>query len=90
MDFPPVPVAWNTRTSYPLSSSASRARVTQGVVTPNIVAATSGRPSSSCGAGARTMPAIAAAALARIRDEIELMPATSVTDAIIITSTPPT
>ena len=36
------------------------------------------------------MPAIAAAALARIRAEIELTPATSVTAAIIVTSTPPT
>ena len=45
----------------------SRARVTQGVVTPNIVAATSGRPSASCGSAQATMPAIAAAALARIR-----------------------
>ena len=64
--------------------------MTLGVVTPNIVAATSGRPPSSAGASASTMPAIAAAALARMRDEIELMPATSVTEAIIITSTPPT
>jgi hypothetical protein len=59
-------------------------------VTPNIVAATSGRPSSSLGAGAFTMPAMAPAAFARMRAEIELMPATSVTDAIIVTSTPPT
>jgi hypothetical protein len=64
--------------------------VTAGVVTPNIVAATNGRPSWTAGAGACTIPAIAAAALERIRAEIELMPATSVTEAIIVTSVPPT
>jgi hypothetical protein len=36
------------------------------------------------------MPAIAAAALARIGPEIELTPATSVTDAISVMSTAPT
>ena len=36
------------------------------------------------------MPAIAAAALARIWREIEFSPATSVTDAISVTSEPPT
>ena len=36
------------------------------------------------------MPAIAAAALAMIRPEIEFTPATSVTEAIIVTSLAPT
>ncbi len=64
--------------------------MTHGVVTPNIEAPTSGRCSPSSTGGADTMPAIAAAALARMRPEIELMPATSVTEAIIVTSPAPT
>ena len=60
------------------------------MVTPNIVAPISGRVSPSSTGGAPTMPAIAAAALARIRAEIELSPATSVTEAIIVMSEPPT
>ena len=60
------------------------------MVTPNIVAAISGRCSGSSTGGAWTMPAIAAAALARIRAEIELIPATSVTAAIIARSLAPT
>ena len=60
------------------------------MVTPNIVAAISGRSSASSTGGACTMPAIAAAALARILPEIELIPATSVTAAIIATSLAPT
>ena len=59
-------------------------------MTPNIVAATSGRSSCTSTGGACTMPAIAAAALARICAEIELMPATSVTEAIIAMSATPT
>ncbi len=56
-----------------------------------MVAPTSGRLSSRAGGGgAVTMPTIAAAALERIRAEIELMPATSTTDAIIAMSTAPT
>ncbi len=56
-----------------------------------MLAATSGRSSASAGgAGAVTMPTIAAAAFARMRAEIELMPATSTTDAIIAMSTAPT
>ena len=64
--------------------------MTQGVVTPNIVAPTSGRCSPSSTAGAPTMPAIAAAAFARIRAEIEFTPATSVTEPMSITSAAPT
>src|SRR6266851_760745 len=79
---PPVPVAGNVSTPYPRRSSSSRAAVTDGVVTPNIVAAIRGRCSPSSIGGELTMPAIAAAALARMRPEIELIPATSVTDAI--------
>jgi hypothetical protein len=60
--------------------------VTAGVVTPNIVAATTGRRSPAGSSGAVTMPAIAAAALARTRSETELRPATSVTAGAITTS----
>ena len=60
------------------------------MVTPNIVAPISGRSSAAAGASACTMPAIAAAALARMRPEIELIPATSVTEAISVRSEPPT
>ena len=44
-----------------------------GVVTPNMVAPTSGRPPSTSGGSVLTMPAIAAAALARIlrRDRVD-------------------
>ena len=49
-------------------------------MTPNIDAATSGRCSASGGASALTMPAIAPAALVRIRAEIRLMPAMSTTE----------
>jgi hypothetical protein len=59
-------------------------------VTPNIVAPISGRPPATSTGGAETIAAIAAAALARIRAEIEFTPATSVTAAISVTSTPPT
>ncbi len=89
MDRPPVPVAWKTRTSYPSSSSRSRARVTHGVVTPNIVAPTSGFTSSASSC-AFAMPAIAPAAFARIRREIRFSPAMSTTEYIIVTSTAPT
>lgn len=50
-------------------------------MTPNIDAATSGRsPGGSGGAGARTMPAMAPAALAMIRADTWLMPAMSTTE----------
>ena len=60
------------------------------MVTPNIDAPTSGLLSPRSISGAWIMPAIAAAALARIRAEIEFTPATSVTEAIIVTSLAPT
>ena len=60
--------------------------MTAGVVTPNIVAATTGRDSPRSTGGAVTMPEMAAAALARIRAETELSPATSVTAGISVTS----
>ena len=50
----------------------------------------SGRSPASSTAGALTMPAIAAAALANTRAETALMPATSATEAIIATSRAPT
>ena len=64
--------------------------MTHGVVTPNIEAPISGFCSPSSTGGACIMPAIAAAALARMRPEIEFTPATSVTEAIIVTSLAPT
>jgi hypothetical protein len=63
--------------------------VTPGVVTPNIDAPISGR-CSIAGTVACTMPAIAPAALVRIRAEIEFTPAMSTTEYIIVTSTAPT
>ena len=69
-----------------------RAAVTAGVVTPNIVGRhqESGAGQSRETGASLTMPAIAAAALARIWAEIELTPAISVTDAIIVMSVLPT
>jgi hypothetical protein len=59
----------------------------QGVVTPNMLAATIGRPSAAAGSGAAsTIPATAAAALARIRVEMRFSPAMSVTLGIRIRS----
>ena len=58
-------------------------------MTPNIVAATSGRCSSG-GSVASVMPAIAPAALAMMRAETELTPAMSTTEYIIVTSLAPT
>ena len=60
--------------------------MTQGVVTPNIVAAISGLSPASAGGSVLTMPAMAAAALAMMRAEMRLMPATSTTAGIIVTS----
>ena len=52
--------------------------MTHGVVTPNMLAATNGFSSLEGRTGAAvTMPAIAAAALPRIRVEIRFSPATS-------------
>ena len=64
--------------------------MTHGVVTPNIVAPTSGRSPAPSGAAALAIPAIAPAALVRICDEIWLIPAMSTTEYIIVTSTAPT
>ena len=64
--------------------------MTHGVVTPNIEAAISGRLSPSSSGAACTMPAIAAAAFARMRAETELMPATSTTEAASSMSLAPT
>ena len=91
--FPPVPVAWNTNTSYPLSSRQAFARSTHGVVTPNIVAATIGFVSSSSGvcSGSRlTMPAMARTAFWNMVFDILFNPATSTIDGIIIISLVPT
>ena len=59
-------------------------------MTPNIVAPTSGFPPSTAGGSAVTMPAIAAAALARMRAETALIPAMSTTEYVIVTSVAPT
>ena len=64
--------------------------MTHGVVTPNIDAAISGRLSPSSSGAAWTIPAMAAAALARMRAETELMPATSTTEAASSMSLAPT
>ena len=79
-----------TRTSYPSSSSRSRAVVTHGVVTPNIDAPISGRVAPGSGIDAEAMPAIAAAAFPMMRAEIWFTPAMSTTEYIIATSTAPT
>jgi hypothetical protein len=60
------------------------------VVTPNIVAPMSGRCSPGAGGSAPAIPAMAAAALVRIRAETALMPAMSTTEYIIVTSRAPT
>ena len=60
-----------------------------GVVTPNWLAATSGRSSPSSTGAALTMPAIAAAALAMMRALRALTPAMSTTDAASIMSLSP-
>ena len=49
-------------------------------MTPNIDAATSGLPSSTSGGVAVAMPAIAAAALDRMRADTALIPAMSTTE----------
>ena len=64
--------------------------MTHGVVTPNIVAPTSGRSPRPSGTVAVAIPAIAPAALVRICAEIWLIPAMSTTEYIIVTSTAPT
>ena len=64
--------------------------MTHGVVTPNMVAPTSGRSPVSSGAAAVAIPAIAPAALVRIREEIWLIPEMSTTEYIIVTSVAPT
>ncbi len=64
--------------------------MTHGVVTPNIVAPTSGRASGRAGTSTCAIAAIAAAAFARIRSEIALIPAMSTTEYVIDTSTAPT
>ena len=87
--WPPVPVAWNTRQSKPRRLERFTHRVTQGVVTPNIVIPSVGLPSDG-GAGYRTMPAIAAAALPSTRRETELSPETSTTEYMSVMSLEPT
>ena len=69
--------------------TGSRAVVTAGVVTPNMVAATNGRPDDGAG-GTWTRAATVAAALASTVAEIRLMPATSLTAGIITMSLAPT
>ena len=63
--------------------------MTHGVVTPNIVAPTSGFDSRA-GTAAPAIPAIAPAAFAMIRADTELTPEMSTTEYIIVTSTAPT
>ena len=64
---PPAPVAWKIKTSQPAASSCCFARWTHGVVTPNIVAATTGaavRLAAGSAAAPSAMPARASAARA--------------------------
>ena len=72
----------------------SRASSAAGVVTPNMVTATTGLCSAGTAASrssyAWAIPAIAAAALANTWDETELMPATSTTEYMSVASTSPT
>ena len=91
MACPPLPVAWKTRTSQPARSSVSRARSTHAVVTPNIVAATSGL-SSACasGRGYVTRPAIARAACESTSRLTRLMPRMSTTELSMKMSLSPT
>ena len=63
--------------------------MTHGVVTPNIVAPISGL-STVTGAPTVTIPAMAAAAFERMREETALMPEMSTTEGIIVTSLEPT
>ena len=63
--------------------------MTHGVVTPNIVRPRVGR-STSTGNEFLTMPAIACAALPRMRRETEFNPATSTTEYMSVMSEQPT
>ncbi len=63
--------------------------MTHGVVTPNIVAPIRDFPVAA-GGRTFTMPAMAAAALARIREETAFIPEMSTTEGIIVTSATPT
>src|SRR6185312_16273878 len=74
------------------SVSRARAVSTACVVTPNMLAAISGRSlvSGAAGSPAVTMPAMAAAALPSTRREIRLSPATSTTEYMTQTSLAPT
>ena len=83
---PPVPVAWKISASR--SSRRPAARVTQGVVTPNMVRPTAGRPSAA--AGARDMPTMAWAAWASTVRVMRLRPAMSATECIMVMSETPT
>src|SRR3979490_618370 len=74
----------------------ARARSTQGVVLPNMLAVMTGRlpmavlsPSRACASPA-AMPTIAHAALARILVEIRFRPAMSTTEYIMVMSLVPT
>lgn len=91
MIFPPVPVAWNTIGSHPACSTIRLAPVTQGVVTPNMVIAATGRSATApASAGASAMPAMAAAARLRMGLSTRLSPATSTRLGTRIRSVAPT
>ena len=88
---PPTPLAWKMTGSWPASTSASRTRMTPGVVCPSIVTPTQRSPSSSTARPPRsTMPATAAAALSKIAREISFRPRMSITECMTVTSPSPT
>jgi hypothetical protein len=88
---PPTPLAWKMTGSRPAASSASRTRMTPGVVWPSIVMPTQRSPSRPIGRPAsRAMPATAAAALSKIAREISLRPQMSITECMTVTSPSPT
>jgi hypothetical protein len=77
-------------TSDPSASRLSCTRLTQGVVTPNIVAATIGTSRTSSSTATPTIPAIAPAAPAITRREMRLSPAMSTTGYMSVISDVPT
>mmetsp|Transcript_50154 Transcript_50154/g.138952 ORF Transcript_50154/g.138952 Transcript_50154/m.138952 type:complete len:301 (+) Transcript_50154:181-1083(+) len=87
---PPAPVAWNVSTSY-CASSALRTASQHGVVTPNMDMASIGlAPAATAFFGCSAMPAAAAAAFDSTDVEMALMPATSTTEGMTVTSEQPT
>ncbi len=84
-------MAWKITGSCPAVTSASRRRITPGVVWPSIVIPTQCSPSvPSADPASWTIPAIAAAALSKIGREMPLSPRMSTTECMTQTSLSPT